>query len=85
MFDNFLTICILINAVNIAQNDYTWRTLPDGKEDTSGTSFILGKVITCIFIIEFIIKLIAMGFIMGKNSYLKDNWNKLDFIVVITG
>lgn len=26
-----------------------------------------------------------MGFIFGKNSYLKDNWNKLDFIVVITG
>lgn len=42
-------------------------------------------MITFIFIGEFLIKVIAMGFLLGKNSYLGDNWNKLDFIVVVTG
>jgi hypothetical protein len=26
-----------------------------------------------------------MGFLFGRNTYLKDGWNKLDFIVVVTG
>jgi hypothetical protein len=29
-----------------------------------------------------VIKIIAMGFIFGKNTYLKDGWNILDFAVV---
>ena len=28
------------------------------------------------------IKIVAMGFILNKNSYLRDNWNILDFLVV---
>jgi len=30
------------------------------------------------------IKILALGFILNKNSYLKDNWNILDFLVVIS-
>jgi len=30
-------------------------------------------------------KIIAMGFIIHKNSYLRDTWNWLDFIVVVVG
>ena len=33
--------------------------------------------------IEASIKIIAMGFIMHKNSYLRDPWNWLDFFVII--
>ena len=84
-FDNFLTLCILINAINIANSDYKWRAIPGAIEKQSGPGFILGKIITIIFLIEFVIKVIAMGFCLGKNSYIRDHWNKLDFIVVITG
>merc|ERR1712226_1237302 len=38
-----------------------------------------------IFLLEFSVKIIGMGFILGEGSYLKDGWNILDFIVVITG
>ena len=31
------------------------------------------------------LKIIAKGFIFGKNSYLKDPWNDLDFTIVSTG
>lgn len=30
-----------------------------------------------------LIKSIKFGFVLGINSYLKDNWNKLDFFVVL--
>lgn len=30
-----------------------------------------------------IVKIIAMGFYIGENTYFKDNWNRLDFIIVM--
>jgi len=82
-------LCIVINSINIAAGDYEWR-LPNadgvvGVEPTGTFRFYLGRVITFIFIGEYVLKVIAMGFVIGKNSYLRDHWNKLDFIVVTTG
>jgi len=42
------------------------------------------KVFTYCFIGEAVLKVISMGFIQHQNSYLRDSWNWLDFIVVIT-
>ena len=36
-----------------------------------------------IFLFEFISKIIAMGFVIHKNSYLRDAWNWLDFFIVM--
>lgn len=36
------------------------------------------------FIIECLLKIFAMGFIMGSNTYLSEAWNWLDFIVVVS-
>lgn len=47
--------------------------------------FYSGFFFTGIFTLEFILKTIAMGFILHRNAYLRDAWNWLDFIVVITG
>jgi len=41
-------------------------------------------VFTVLFIIEFILKVIAYGFVLEPYSYLRDAWNWLDFIVVIS-
>jgi hypothetical protein len=37
-----------------------------------------------IFLFEAIARILAMGFIIGKGSYLRNQWNWLDFIVVVT-
>ena len=37
------------------------------------------------FTIEMVIKVIALGFVMGKHTYLRNGWNILDFTVVIFG
>ena len=31
---------------------------------------------------EAVLKIIVMGFVIGKNTYLRDTWNVLDFIIV---
>lgn len=39
---------------------------------------------TILFTIEAILKIIGMGFIIEPGSYLRDGWNWIDFIVVVT-
>ena len=36
------------------------------------------------FTIEAVIKIIALGFIFGRRTYLRDPWNVIDFFIVIT-
>ena len=38
-----------------------------------------------VFAVELLLKVIAYGFVIGDGAYLKSNWNKVDFIVVIAG
>jgi hypothetical protein len=40
-------------------------------------------IISIIFVIEMVLKIIVMGFYWGPRTYLKDNWNILDFIIVM--
>ena len=44
----------------------------------------IGVGFAIIFLLEAIIKILAMGFILHKHAYLRDAWNILDFIIVIT-
>lgn len=56
-------------------------------EDGSWRNTLIGRseiIFTLIFTIECCLKIIGMGF-YGSKGYLKDRWNWLDFIVVITG
>lgn len=46
---------------------------------------LLGLIFTYIFTVECLIKIIAMGFVVHRNSYLRDYWNCLDFFVVCIG
>lgn len=38
-----------------------------------------------IFCFEAGIKIIALGFVFHKDSYLRNGWNVMDFVVVLTG
>lgn len=38
-----------------------------------------------IFCFEAGIKIVALGFIFHKGSYLRNGWNVMDFIVVLSG
>ena len=45
--------------------------------------FYTDWVMSSLFTIEMMIKVIALGFVMEKGAYLRDGWNILDFCVVI--
>ena len=44
---------------------------------------LLFNIISSFFILECILKIIVMGFYFGEKTYLKDEWNILDFIIVL--
>jgi hypothetical protein len=44
----------------------------------------LDHIIYVFFAIEMFIKIIAMGFV-GKDTYMAETWNRLDFFIVIAG
>ena len=39
---------------------------------------------SAIFIVECLLKVFVMGFIGSKHAYLRDNYNILDFFIVVT-
>ena len=37
-----------------------------------------------LYFTEMMIKIIGLGFILNKGSYLRDSWNILDFVIVVS-
>ena len=65
------------------------RVLSDARCDTRpalsrADAQAMEWVFNIVFLIECVVKIIALGFIMGPNAYLKESWNILDFIVVVS-
>ena len=59
--------------------------LMDPESDKAKILKTIDVVMTIIFSIEALMKIIAMGFIFnGENSYLADGWNILDFFIVLS-
>ena len=76
LFHKIIHIIILINCVFLI-----FETIPKLKSINTYSNYVF----TAIFTLECILKIIAYGFILEDNTYLRDPWNWLDFIVVITG
>jgi hypothetical protein len=81
-FEYFILACILINSIILAMVDYSDR---DGTTLYNKVLNNIGSAFSLIFLIEALIKILAMGLIFHPNAYLRDPWNILDFIIVITG
>ena len=44
---------------------------------------LITNIIVGVYILEAAMKIMVMGFIIGKHTYLRDGWNILDMLVVI--
>ena len=82
MFENSIILLIFLNSVILAIYDYSDR---DNEKEWNKRLENIGKVFTILFTIEMVLKIFAQGFILHYNAYLRDAWNWLDFVVVITG
>ncbi len=81
-FDRFITFCILANSILLASQEYDENYNAKYESKWNNTLDLIDIFFTVIFLIECIVKVIAMGFIMHRNSYLRDPWNILDFFIV---
>lgn len=79
-FENFVLLCIIANSLSLSFYDYS-----NGKERNNEMIELLGYFFSVIFTIEAILKIISMGFLVNKHSYLRDPWNVMDFIIVLAG
>jgi len=78
-FDQFIIFLIAMNSIMLGIRDYTndeadVNLLVDGSD----------QVFVSFFALECILKILGMGFILEEGSYLRDAWNWLDFIVVVS-
>jgi hypothetical protein len=46
---------------------------------------MLNLVMTFIFLVEALIKIVAMGLAFDFKKYLRDGWNVIDLVIVISG
>ncbi|XP_067662127.1 voltage-dependent calcium channel type A subunit alpha-1-like isoform X5 [Haliotis asinina] len=81
-FEYMVLLTIIANCIvlgleeHLPENDKT--PLAVQLDDTE--IYFLG-----IFCVEALLKIVALGFVLHKGSYLRNIWNIMDFIVVVTG
>ncbi|KAG6604562.1 Voltage-gated Ion Channel (VIC) Superfamily [Phytophthora cinnamomi] len=99
-FDRFIVFAIIMNSIILAMSDFSvvdnklnparkGFAFRDGVvvPATSLLNTIVSRSeipFTSIFTAECLLKILAMGFIRNEGAYLRDSWNVLDFVVVIS-
>lgn len=80
-FDQVVVGLILFNSLLLGIKDYT-----DPNNETNINQFVENcePLFSYAFTIECVLKILGMGFILDNGSYLRDAWNWLDFIVVVS-
>ena len=76
-FEAVTLIVILLNCIILAFEDPT-------KEDNGDFYEIADYVFLGLYTIEMIMKIFGLGFIMNKGAYIRDGWNILDFLIVVS-
>ena len=82
-FDRFITLCIILNSILIASKEYESNYDVNYESDWNKILDKIDLVFSIIFIVEATIKIIGMGFIIHKKSYLRSAWNWIDFLIVL--
>lgn len=68
---------ILVNSVTLGMEDPL-------AVSTTPTQDAVENVFLALYTLEMVIKVMALGFIFNKGAYLRDPWNILDFVIVMS-
>ena len=84
-FEAFICTVIMLSCVVTVYDLYAFP--PSAyKEDSRGEKqrILVGLdwTIAAVFLIEFLLKVTASGFVLGETAYLKDPWNRFDFLLL---
>ncbi|KAK3258052.1 hypothetical protein CYMTET_32888 [Cymbomonas tetramitiformis] len=80
VFQSTVMLCIVLSSVTMALVD------PLQDEESSRNIFFtnLERLFLAIFFVEMTVKIIADGFLLIDDAYLRDRWNILDFTCLIS-
>uniref|UniRef100_A0A8C0JAA0 Calcium voltage-gated channel subunit alpha1 H n=1 Tax=Chelonoidis abingdonii TaxID=106734 RepID=A0A8C0JAA0_CHEAB len=78
MFDHVVLVFIFLNCITIALER------PDIDPQSTERIFlsVSNYIFTAIFVVEMMVKVVALGFFSGENTYLQSSWNVLDGVLV---
>ncbi len=77
MFENFTIGVILANSITLCFED----PLAVG---TTLTNTVIEYIFLALYSLEMIFKILGLGFLFNKGAYLRDPWNILDFVIVMS-
>jgi len=82
MFDQTVLLLILVNCLFLAMDskEPNFVDTPRGQVLSYMEYFF-----TVAFVVEMLCKIVCLGFVFGRNTYLRDGWNGMDFTVVMLG
>lgn len=69
---------IIVNSIFLALEDPTLQTQADYLN-------LAEEIFLYLYTVEMVLKMLAMGVILNRGSYLRDPWYILDFTVIVTG
>jgi hypothetical protein len=81
-FDNTIMFLIAISSIKLGADSYLTGYASDSKLVI--ISDIVDIIMNACFLLELVIKVLAMGLIMDEGSYLRESWNQLDAFIVAT-
>lgn len=71
---------ILLSSFKLATDSYNYRFDPEGEYIYIMS--VVSDIFNYVFTFEMSIKIVSLGFVMDKGSYLRESWNILDFGIV---
>jgi hypothetical protein len=82
LFNWMVMACVFISILMVILDEPSTRML---RKDTSKQD-IYDKIeiaLSIVFLIEVVIRIIADGFLLTPNAYLRNHWNQLDLCVIL--
>lgn len=78
-FDNVVLFLIAVSSILLAIDS----PLNDPTNTLGQTISLADKIITILFLLESLLKIVTFGLIVGRGAYMRSGWNVLDFSLVI--
>jgi len=79
-FKRLLAFVILLSCIHLVLDD----PLLDPESDYKAGLDVANFVILAFFTLEAILKIIAFDFFWEENAYMRDSWNLIDMVIIIT-
>ena len=79
LFEYASLLVIIANSIVLTLEDPT-----DPNSGSTGFLATLDTIFLILYTIEMILKIIGLGFVLNKGAYLRESWNILDFIIVVS-